>query len=781
MLRRDLWHLRGQILAAALVVACGVAALVATRGTYESLVAAQEAYYAQNRFAEVFARVKRAPESLAEAIRRIPGVAQVRTRIVADVTLDVPGLSEPATGRLVSIPQRRVPVVNDLQLVRGEWVTPGASDEVLASEAFARANGLDLGSRVGAIVNGRWRELTIVGIALSPEFVYEIGPGMLFPDNRRFGVLWMAREALAPAFDMTGAFNDLVLTLAWGAREREVVAALDGLLARYGGLAAHGREDQLSHRILTDELGEIRITTTFVPTLFLGVAAFLLYVVLSRLVAIQRTEIGLLKAFGHTDLRVGVHYLSFAVSTVAIGLALGLPLGAWLGELFVGVYRRYFHFPELAFSLTPGVLVVAAGVSLAAAAVGALSATRRAIALPPAEAMRAAPPTSFRAGLVGWIVLARRMPASARMIARNLARKPLKALLSMLGIALAVGLMVVGRFGLDAVKHMMAVQFERVQRDDVTVLFGAPRGPQVAHEVAGLAGVLRAEPFRVVPVWLRHEHRARRVELFGLSPDDQMRHLLDAGLRRVALPPEGVVLGRRLVEVLGIAPGDALTIEVLEGARAVRRVVVAGVVDEYLGLGAYMDSRALARLLGEGDTVSGARLRVRADRAPALYAQLKQMPAVAGVSVAAAMQRGLRDTLDRSFWFFSAIQTVFAGVIVAGMVYNSLRIALSERGNELASLGVLGFSRREVALLLVGEQAVLTLVAIPLGLAIGYGLAALLVPVFDRDMFRVPLVIAPATYAYAATSALVAAVLSSWLVARRVRRLDLIAVLKTRE
>lgn len=378
MLLRDLWHLRGQVIAAALVVACGIGALVATRGTYESLLLAQADYYQSHRLADVFARLKRAPEALADDIRRIPGVAQVRTRVVADVSLDVPGLAEPAIGRLVSIPERRTPMLNDLQLVRGQYVTPGATDQVLVSEAFAKANHLDVGDKLGAVLHGRWKQLTIAGIALSPEYVYEVGPGMLLPDNRRFGVMWMGRETLAPAFDMDGAFNDVALSLAPGASERDVIATLDAFLRRYGGLSAYPRDEQLSHRFLTDELAELGIMTTFIPSLFLGVAAFLLYVVLTRLVATQRTEIGLLKAFGRSSARIGVHYLFMAIVTVALGVVLGVPLGIYLGALFVDVYRDYFYFPHLVLIVEPSLLLLTTGVSLLAATAGALMAVRRA-------------------------------------------------------------------------------------------------------------------------------------------------------------------------------------------------------------------------------------------------------------------------------------------------------------------------------------------------------------------------------------------------------------------
>lgn len=778
---RELWHLRGQVMAAALVVACGIAAFVAMRGTWHSLVVAQQDYYASYRFADVFAGLKRAPLEVAQRIRAIPGVATVDTRVVGDVTLDVPGLDEPATGRLVSIPEQRVPMLNDLALTEGRYVEPGRGDEAIASRTFAEASGLRVGDSIGAVLNGRWTKLTIVGLALSPEYIYEVGAGAVFPDNRHFGVLWVGRPALAAAFRMEGAFNDVALTLAGGAAEQDVVDRLDRLLEPYGGLSAYPRRDQLSHRILADEFGEIGITSTWIPALFLGVAAFLLYTVLSRLVSTQRAQIGLLKAFGYSDTAVGLLYLSFAVATVAIGAGAGIALGVYLGGLTTGLYADYFHFPRLAFEAPPSVLLETVLIALAAASVGALAAVRRAAALPPAEAMRPESPASFRAGMIERSGAARLLPPAVRMIVRNLARRPWRAALSVLGVALAIGMMVVGHFGIDASGHLMHVQLDVVKRDDVTVTLREPREASAREELARLPGVLRAEGFRTAPVWLRNGHRSKKVALTGVDADATLHRLVDRQLCRVDLPPDGVVLGRKLAEILGLAVGDPVLVEVLEGERPTRQVPVAAVVDEYLGLGAYMDRRALSRLLREDRLVSGAWLRVDPAHAEQLYARLKQIPAVAGAEVKATVRKVVQDSLDRAFEMFSRIIVGFAAVIVAGTIYNSARIALAERGNELASLRVLGFRQREVVTILLGEQALLVAAAIPLGLAIGYGLAAALVPVFDREMFRLPLVITKFTYAWATLAAIVAALLSGAIVARRIRRLDLIAVLETRE
>ncbi|MEO8157897.1 MAG: FtsX-like permease family protein [Betaproteobacteria bacterium] len=781
MLARDLWHLRGQLLAAALVVACGVASFLTMRLMYESLLVARDDYYRELRFADVFVQLKRAPDSLKARIAEIPGVAAVRTRVVMGVTLDVPGLAEPATGRLVSVPDGREPMINDLFLRRGRYIERGHPGEVIASEAFAAANRLEVGDEVGAVINGRWKRLRIVGIALSPEYIYEVGAGSMFPDNKRFGVLWMGHEALSSAYDMDGAFNDVALTLSPGAMEADVIARLDLLLERYGGLAAYGRSDQVSHRFISDEIAQNRVASTWVPAIFLGVATFLLHLVLSRLIALQRTEVGLLKAFGYGNAAVGAHYLKLALATVLAGLALGIGAGLYWGELLTGLYRDFYRFPHLAFRVSPQVVGMSVAISLAAAAFGALSAVRRAVRLPPAEAMRPEPPASYHAGAFEHLRLQRWLPPTGRMITRSIVRHGWKSALSILGIACAAGMLVLGGFFFDSIDYLMRVQFHEIQRDDVTVFFNQALSAGVRHDVAHLPGVLHAEPFRVVPARLAFEHRSRRTDIIGLSEAADLHRLVDRQLRPIELPPDGLVLSRKLAEVLGIGVGESVRVEVLEGTRPVRTVPIAALADDLVGISAYMDIGALHRLMREDALVSGAWLAIDPQFSPALNDTLKRTPAVAGSAFRAATLRSFREVLDRSLRISTLINIVFACIIAFGVVYNGARIALSERGNELASLRVLGFTRREVAAILLGEQGALTLAAIPLGFAFGTLICWWISLRMQTELYRIPLVLSRATFAFSLAVVGAAALVSGLLVARRINRFDLVAVLKTRE
>lgn len=778
---RDVVHLRGQLIAAALVVMCGVASYVTMRSAYNSLLTTQEAYYNEYRFTDIFANLNRAPEGLAEQVRQIPGVSSLRTRVVVGVTLDVPRLDEPATGLMVSMPERQRHVLNDIFIRKGRYFQQGRTDEILVSEAFATANELDLGNRIGAVINGAWKEFTIVGIALSPEYVYEIGSAAFLPDNRRFGVLWVNREALASAFNMKGAFNNLTLSLSHGTDEQEVIARLDALLKPYGGVGAHGRKEQVSHAFLASELDQLETTGTIIPMIFLGVAAFLLNIVLSRLVRTQRDQIAVLKAFGYSNLSVGLHFLGMALVAVIAGGIAGIALGMWAGSAMTEVYAQFYRFPIIRYVAGAQALSVALLISGGSALIGAISAVRKAINLPPAEAMRPEPPTRFKKGWLERIGLQRFFSTSTRMIFRSLERSPLKAFLSVVGIALSVAILIIGRYTSDAIDTLMMFQFEGAQREDATLVFNNARSAEAKFDLYALPGVLTVEPFRSVPAKFSFGHRSKRVAITGTQPGSDLRRIMDMEGNVHEAPRSGVLVTRQLGEALGATPGDTIRVEILEEQRPTRSIVIADFIDEFAGLNAYMDTRSLDQILNERGRLSGAYLMIDRGKEREFNEALKKTPAVAGTMFRRAALKSFQETIATSQGISRSVMIFFACVIAIGVLYNSARISLSERGRELASLRVLGFRKAEVAFYLLGEQAVLVLCALPLGYAMGFGLVVAMVKGFESEMFRFPMVVSPQTLVFATLITLGAAVFSALLIRRRIFNLDLIEVLKTRE
>ena len=780
-LLRDIVALRGQAAAIAVVIAAGVMTLILTVTVLDAIRLSQERFYRDQHFAHVFAELKRAPEHVVERLQVVSGINLLETRVRAPLRLEVEGFADPVSGVAVSLPDGRQPLLNRLHLRAGSLPAPERNDQVLVSEPFALAHGLRAGDTLRAIIQGRMETLVISGVALSPEYVYQIAPGDLMPDYQRHAVLWMNRRALGMAFGMDGAFNSVVATLQAGASESDVIAAIDTVLAPWGGVGAYGREDLPSHRILDDEIGQLEVMAIVLPAVFLGVSAFLLSVLLGRIIRGQRQEIAVLKAFGYAGRDIAGYYARLTGLIVLIGSLLGMILGAWAARSMASLYAEYFRFPELSFHFEPRVLLLALLVAGGAAAFGTWRAVASAVSLPPAAAMRPPAPEHFRRDGVVLIALGRLLGQSERIILRNLLRHRFKAALSATGVALSGALLLLGSYQFNAVDHLIDVQYRLVQKADVNLGFTDPTPARALAELRHHPGVLHAEGYRSVPVRLVHGTSRERTAILGTDADPALRTLVDAALRPVKLPDAGLVMTDFLAERLGVVPGMSLSVEVMEGRRQVVDVELAAVVSEPVGVSAYMERRALNRLLGEGPAINGAWLLTdRADPA-APYASLRELPRVASVGLVGESEATIRAYIDDTMLVMMGVLLLLAGCVAFAVVYNNARIAFTERSRELATLRVLGFTRGEVAWILIGEMLLLCVLAIPLGWLCGTAFAWLLSQAISMDLMRIPFLVTPRAYAFSALGVLLAAALSVMLIGRRLHRLELVSALKTVE
>lgn len=778
---RDLWHLRGQVIAVALVAAAGVANLVMSRTTLDSLESSRALYYREAAFAEVFAELERAPEQLAQRLREIPGVAAADTRIVALGRAEVPGFDEPVRIQALSAPEPGPQRLNRLHVQAGRAPEQDDRDGLLVSDAFAQAHGLRPGDALTLVLHGRRQTFRITGVGASPEFVAQMAPGSVFPDARRFAIVWLPRAVMEAATDLDGAFNSVVFALVPGARREAILPAIDRVLAPYGGTGAIGRADQRSHRYLDEEFRQLRTMARLFPAVFLAVSAFVLYVVLGRLVAGQHEQIGTLKAFGYDNGAIWWHYAGLAALIGCIGGALGVALGIRLGSLLADVYRDFYRLPFVQFRVSGGVALLGLAVSMGSALLGAALPMLRAARLPPAEAMRADLPQPGSLRRAARVRGLRRLDQAHRLIARNLLRRPLRSLLTWIGLALGTAVMMMGRFQNDAVDYMVERQFERAERHDLAVTFVEPVSVHALAELASLPGVIAVEPQRTVPVRVRYRAADYRTVLVGLAPEARLRRALDDHGQPVQPPLRGVLLTDYLAGMLGARLGDPVELETLEGQRRTLRLPLAGLVSEPFGVQAYLPLSSLDRILGDGERISAASLSVDPATLPELFADLDRRPMVATVSQRRVGIRNFYDSMARTILTFTLIATLFGVVVTGGVVYSSARVALSERARDLASLRVLGFSEGEVGYLLLGELALLTVLAVPLGFLLGNALIALLVLGFDSDLFRIPHHVSAATYASAGITTLATALACGGLVWRRILRLDLIGVLKARD
>lgn len=773
--------MRGQVLAIMLVIVGGVGVCVMSLSTYDSLLTMRDNYYRDYGFGQVFASLKRAPQSLLARVQEIPGVASAESRIVAQINLQVPGFTDPVTGLLTSIPDSGQPGINRLHLVSGRLPDSRRDNEVLVSDAFAEGQMLSAGDQIVAIINGRRRTMLIVGIALSPEYIYQIAPGALVPDYQRFGVLWMARKPLAVAYGMDGAFNDVVVKLQPTASEADVIDRLDLLVDRYGGLGAYGRDDQFSNQYLKEEFSQLKTMAYLFPVIFLGVAVFLLNVVVSRLVNTQREIIAILKAFGYSNLKIALHYSQLVMVITGLGIVGGCLLGVWLGQLMTVTYTEYYRFPQLLYLAKPSLFITVALLTSVFALMGSLRAVRLAAALPPAEAMRPEPPARYRQSSWDRSWLKRWLSQPDRMILRHLQRRPMKTLLSIVGLSMASAIMMVGNFQQDAVQFMLHVQFKLAQKQDIEVNFYEVVADHTLSSIRAIPGVIYAEGYRRVPVKLHFQHRSYRTGIQGIAEGAHLQQLLDMELENIELPDKGLMVTEHLAKKLGFTVGDEVVVETLEGHRKTETVTVTRLSQQYLGLGTYMRLENLNRLMSEGPAINSVSLSVDPELAAEVYKRLREMPVVAGINLRQSVIDSFKNTLQQILLVFTFINALLGAVIAFGVVYNTVRIGLAERGRELASMRVLGYTHGEVAYILLGELSLLTLLSLPLGFVIGAGLCQLMTQSLQSDLFRVPLVLSAYTYSFSALVVILSALVSAGLVWRRMQQLDLVEVLKTRE
>lgn len=780
-LLRDLWRVKGQAVAIALVISLGVMMLVMMDGLVNSLTETKRAYYTQYRLADVFAPAKRAPNFLLHEIAALPGVNTVEGRIQGSALIDLPGVAVPVRAQAVSLPDFRTTRLNDIYLSAGRRLDARHPDEIILLEGFAKANHLVPGDSLPVTMNGARRSFHIVGLAQAPEFLYAVAPGELAPNDAHYAVIWIGESSLAAAFDLKGAFNEALVSLSRDARLPAVLAGIDRLLAPYGGIGSFGVADQVSNRFISEEIKGLKASSAAVPPIFLAVAAFLLSIVVSRMIQSERSQIGLLKSFGYTNWEVGAHYAKFVLVIACGGAVLGCLFGIVAGRSLAGVYQSYYKFPFLVFQVDPEVFLVGFVASVLAASVGGIFVLRQVFVLTPAVAMSPPAPADYSrtAGFGPWLKAVLDQPS--RMVLRRLLRQPVRSATAVFGISAGMALSVAMLSVMSGFDTTLELNFSVIDRSDVTVSFSEPLSGKAVLELQRLDGVVEAEPFRSVPAVLRNGLYTYRGGINGLVSEPRLNRVMNADMRPVFVRGDGVILTESLAKILHIEAGQLLTLDIREGRRPVLQIPVVGIAETLLGSPAYMELGALNRALNEKNRVSGAYLRIDGARSTALYQQLKDMPAVAGVSLRTESRTAFKKLMDTSAGAIRYVMAAIAAIITFGIVYNSARIAFAERARDLASLRVIGFTRGEAAFVLLGELALITLFALPIGAVLGYYLSLLVAAGFSSDLYRIPAVFVPESYGLAACAVLAAALVSGWLVKRDVDRIDMVSALKIRE
>jgi putative ABC transport system permease protein len=743
---------------------------------FQDLDGARERYYTEYRLADFTVDLKRGPEWTVREVESLPNVREARGRVDIGVLIDLPNRDQLISGRAISLPETRTPVLDDVHLRSGTWFSGTDDKEAILNDSFAKANGLVAGDRIQVLLLDRQHDLLVVGTAMSPEFVYllPVGGGIV-PDPAMFGVLYANERFLQESCDLEGAFNQIVgmchdtspLALS------NTLQLIEDHLDSFGVTNTTPVQDQPSVRFLADELKGLQTTAIILPSLFLVVSVLVLNVLIGKMVSQQRTVIGTLKALGYSGGELTRHYLSHGLIIGVLGGLTGGLFGYWMQVQLLDLYSQFYAMPGIRPHFYPDAFLGGLAIGIIAALLGTISGLRYAARLEPAEAMR--PPPPERGGKVlpeyipfFWNALSFR----GKMILRAIFRNPFRSLTSALATAIATAL----------VDYLMSYEFERVSRQDITVSLRDPEGQGTAQEISNMVGVSRSEPQLGVVCDLTHGPRAKRMGITGIPRGAELYTPLDSKGNPIVIPDAGLVLSKKLGEILNAKPGDILKVRSLIGQRKTTRAPVVGTVDTFLGLSAYADLQYLAELLGEERSANTvlATLHPGADQEEFLN-ELKKRPTVIGVGERRRSLDQLEATFGETMGIMIGIMVLFAGLIAFGGVLNTALVSLSDRQREVGTLRVLGYTPGQISAIFSGESLIVNALGIAAGLLLGVGLAHLVSWAYNTELYRFPVVLLPRRFVESALTLSVFVGLAQGVVYRMIRSLEWLDVLKVKE
>lgn len=781
---RDLTTLRGQVIMLAILIVCGVSVLVSSWSSYQSLQKSKEAYYLQFHFADIFAELVRAPESVVTNLRQLKGVEKVESRIVKDGLVDVPGQAEPALGRFISW---RGPhqALNNIYLRQGRMPEASTLIEVLVHESFAVAHDLKMGDRLRILLSGQQRTVVISGIGLSPEYVYALSPLAPLPDDKHFGVFWMRQQDMESLTGMNGAFNSIQIKVSKSDNRRAIYEELkrqvDRILQPYGNIQSYDRSRQLSNMFVEDEIRQQRVMAILMPSIFMSVAMFILNVVFARLISLHRGQIATLKSLGYSGGALTFHYFQLVTLILVTGILPALVVGAGIGQWYAGLYKEFFRFPTIDFTLSWSAIGLGFFAGLIPGWLGAASALIRVFFLLPAESLRPPSPPPFQKGLFEKFGRSRSFSVFTKMILRSLLFRPLRLVLNVIGIAAALAILINGSFWTDVIDFMIQRQFHEMRREDLAVRLLHPKKIGVISDLKNLRGVLMVEGERNVPVLLSYKNFRKDITLSGFSKSLQLSRVMDQSGKVIQPVEGGILLSRYFETQFHLHAGDLVSIRAQEGEQREFQVPVMGFVDDLIGQQAYALKDDLHRWLREEPVVDTLLFKTDPQFADRIYVALKEMPEVATISVRKLLLESFTKTVADMIETFTIILYFFAAAIASAVIYNSARISFSERAWEIASLRILGYGIKTVFELLFLDVGLQFLLALVPGLMLGYYLSYLSTHFIHNDTFKFPMVVNPVTYGAGVLVLLVIYFTSGIFLFRKIRKLDLSEALKARD
>lgn len=781
---RDLRENKGAYLATIIIIVIGLMVFTSFSMVMDNLRLSQQSFYKNQNFADGFIEVQAMPPSEIEKLQDIQGINDVQGRLVKDVKVLFPNRDENVYLRLVSVDPAKKNPINGVQLKQG---IPLSNKEmnILIDNKFFEANNLKLNEEIEIIADGKKRALRIIGVGRSPEFIYALRTSSdLYPSPESFGIAYIPFEVMKTLFPERETMNNIVFTLRPGADYDNVKERLKPELKPYGLKSIYPRKDQTSHLLLTQELKGLEATARVLPLLFLSIAGMILYIMLKRMVEQQRGQIGILKAFGYTHKEILSHYMSYALTIGILGGIIGGILGIALSFPFTTLYQTYFNMPGLTSKFSPLYLVLSILLSLGFSLFAGYQGCKGILILQPAEAMRPpAPPIGKKTWLEKITIFWNMLTVQGKMAVRNMSRNKSRSIFIFLGIMFTFSLLGLTWSMNDLSQRMLFDQYEKVETYDVKVSLSNPLNQKkVSRELNHFPGVTRVEAMAEIPVTLKNKWYKKDVVLLGIPEDSTLYNILDKNYNKVDPPKNGLLISERLAKLLGAEVGTKLNVEslMIKDPDKAKQLEVVGVIPQYLGLNAYMDINSLQEFLGQGELATSFMLRMDEESIALLQNEFRKSAAVSGID---DQTERLAQTKELMASFYGMIFILALIGIITGfaIIYNSSVITLSERSHELASMMVLGMTPAEVLSVITFEQWFIGIFAMLAGIPMSQILLIGMSQSISNDVYTMPTNITASSFliAFFVTAA------SIWIAQRfagkKIQKLSLVDVLKSRE
>ena len=669
--------------------------------------------------------------------------------------------------------------------MRGTGFSDDRDEEVILSEGFAAKHDLQPGDRISVVLNRKRQSYLIVGTAISPEYVYLVrGQGDLVPDPEHFGILYIKEQYAREVLDFQDATNEIVGRLVpdAGVDVETLLNRMDRILEPFGVMNTTPRSRQASHRVLSDEINGGRISSTTVPLVFLGAAALVLNILMSRLAERQRTIIGTLKALGYTDREVLGHYVSFGFVVGIVGGLAGIGVGIWLASSMVAMYQDFFQFPRFVYQFYYDLFAWGMLISIVFAILGTLRGVWAVLGLQPASAMRAKPPEKGGAiFLERWPALWNRFGFCTHIALRNLMRNRIRTITGVGSTALATAMILMSLSMSDGLWFLMDYQFDKVSHSDLEIGLRDERGWPALQEVRALPGVDYAEPVFGLVCDLQHGRHCRRMAITGLSAEHRLTTPAQRDGTPIQIPRTGLVLSRKLAQILDARVGDHLQVKPVRGRRQVHSVRVASIVDTFVGLSCYADLAYLSSLVGESLAINSVQATIDPSRQHELFAAIKKLPNAQGLSVLADQRANMQDTFVKSMGASMGVLILFAGMLAFGSLLNNALVELSDQLRDMATFRVLGYHPREVAGIFFRQNLLVFVSGVAVAIPLGYGFVVAIIRAYDTELYRLPVVFEPRSVVTAVLTVSVFVGLAQLVVYRQIRRLDWLEGIKIKE